>query len=76
MGECKRLLDLLGTYEAASGQSINRQKSSLFFNTNTKLEVRRAIQQMMGARAMANCEKYLGLPMVCGKSKVNIFKEL
>ena len=76
MGECKRLLDLLGTYEAASGQSINRQKTSLFFSTNTKPEVRRAIQQMMGARAMANCEKYLGLPMVCGKSKVNTFKEL
>ncbi|XP_075670379.1 putative mitochondrial protein AtMg00310 [Castanea sativa] len=30
----------------------------------------------MGARVMANCEKYLGLPMVCGKSKVNTFKEL
>ena len=74
--ECQRLLDLLGTYEAAFGQFINRQKTSLFFNTNTKPEVRRAIQQMMGARAMVNCEKYLGLPMVCGKSKVNTFKEL
>ena len=76
MGECKRLLDLLGTYEAASGQSINRQKTSLFFSTNTKPEVRKVIQKMMGARVMANCEKYLGLPMVCGKSKVNTFKEL
>ena len=25
---------------------------------------------------MENCEKYLGLPMVGGKSKVNTFKEL
>ena len=31
---------------------------------------------MMGARIMSNCEKYLGLPMVNGKSKVNTFKEL
>ena len=44
MEECQRLLDLLGTYEAASGQAINRQKTSLFFSTNTKPDVRRAIQ--------------------------------
>ena len=76
MEECQRLLDLLGIYEATFGQAINRPKTSLFFNTNTKPEVRRAIQQMMGARTIANCEKYLELPMVCGKSKVNTFKEL
>ena len=42
--ECQRLLNILGTYKAASGQAINRQKTSLFFSTNTKLEVKRAIQ--------------------------------
>ena len=31
---------------------------------------------MMGARIMADCEKYLGLPIVSGKSKVNNLKEL
>ena len=35
-----------------------------------------AIQGMMGARIMENCEEYLGLPMVGGKSKVNTFKDL
>lgn len=30
-----------------------------------------AIQGMMEVRIMENCEKYLGLPMVGGKSKVN-----
>ena len=35
-----------------------------------------AIQGMMGARIMENCEKYLGLLMVGEKSKVNTFKEL
>ena len=29
--ECQRLLDLLEIYKAASGQAINRQKTSLFF---------------------------------------------
>ena len=35
-----------------------------------------AIQGMIGARIMENCEKCLGLPMVGGKSKVNTFKDL
>ena len=35
-----------------------------------------AIQGMIGARIMENCEKYLGLPMVGEKSKLNTFKEL
>ena len=38
--------------------------------------MRRAIQQLLGARIMSNTEKYLGLPIVSGKSKVNTFKEL
>ena len=31
---------------------------------------------MFDAQVMTNCEKYLGLPMVGGKSKVNTFKDL
>ena len=34
------------------------------------------IQGLMGARIMENCEKYLGLPMVGEKSKVNTFRDL
>ena len=30
----------------------------------------------MGAQIMTGCEKYLGLPMVGGKSKISMFKEL
>uniref|UniRef100_A0A7N2LZH4 Reverse transcriptase n=1 Tax=Quercus lobata TaxID=97700 RepID=A0A7N2LZH4_QUELO len=66
---CQRLMDILGQYEAASGQAINRQKTSLFFSRNTREEVKQNIQQMLGARIMTDCEKYLGLPMACGKSK-------
>ena len=76
MEECQRLLDILGRYEATSGQAINRQKTSLFFSKNTKPEVKDAIKNMLGARIMNDCEKYLGLPMVGGQSKVATFKEL
>ena len=76
MNECQRLTTLLGKYETASGQSINRQKTTLFFSRNTKPKVRNAIQQLLGAKVMMDCEKYLGLPMSRGKSKVNTFKEI
>ena len=76
VGECQCLLDILGYYEEASSQAINRQKTSLFFSKNTTEEVKREIQQLLGARIMNNCEKYLGLPMASGKSKVNTFKEM
>ena len=76
VGECQQLLSILGQYEAASGQAINCQKTSLFFSKNTNPEIRRLIQQQMGARVMTNSDKYLGLPMTCGKSRVNTFKEL
>ena len=41
--ECQRVLDILGKYEAASGQAINRQKTTLLFSKNTRQEVRNAI---------------------------------
>ena len=34
------------------------------------------IQGILGAQVMIDCEKYLGLPMVIGLSKVKSFKEL
>ena len=76
MEECQRLLAILEQYEATSGQAINRQKTSLFFSRNTKTNVKQNIRNMMGAKIMEDCEKYLGLPMASGKSKVNTFKDL
>ena len=63
-------------YEGASGQAINRQKTTLSFSPNTNHGVKQAIQNMLGAQIMTNCEKYLGLPMVGGKSKVGTFREI
>ena len=74
--ECRNLLNILAMYERASGQAINRQKTTLFFSPNTKQSVKLAIGNMLGAQIMTSCEKYLGLPMVGGKSKVSTFSEV
>ena len=33
--ECQTILDLLATYERGSGQKINREKTNIFFSSNT-----------------------------------------
>ena len=60
----------------ASGQAINRQKTALSFSRNTSPEVKEEIRSLLGAQVMHDCERYLGLPMVGGKSKVGTFKEI
>ena len=75
-GECQQLLEILTQYEEASGQAINKQKTTIFFSKNTTPSVKEEIQNLFDAQVMTNCEKYLGLPMVGGKSKVNTFKDL
>lgn len=72
--ECRELLNILDSYEAVSGQAINRGKMALFFSKNTRTGVKQDIQAMLGAQVFNDCEQYLGLPMVIGKSKVNTFK--
>lgn len=72
----QKLLSILGAYEAALGQAVNRHKTSFFFSRNTSPETREEIRSMLGAQEMMNYDKYLGLPMVGGKSKISTFKEL
>ena len=74
--ECQVLLNILAQYESASGQAINRQKTSLFFSRNTKQDTRDMIRSLLGARIMTDCEKYLGLPMVGGRAKTTTFREI
>ena len=76
MDECCRLMEVLTQYEKASGQVINCQKTALFFSMNTRQEVQENIRSMFGAQVMTICEKYLGLPMIGGRSKVSTFMDL
>lgn len=74
--KCERLMHILGQYEQTSDQAINKQKTALFFNPNTRPNLRKEICQIFGAQIISNFEKYLGLLMVGGKNKVNTFKQL
>ncbi|XP_035547368.1 uncharacterized protein LOC118348906 [Juglans regia] len=72
--EWMKMKELLDIYEKASGQCLNRQKTSLFFSTNTKNDIRRMIRRDVGVGIQNCCEKYLGLPVMVGKSQYNTFR--
>ena len=40
MGECEALQRILKVYELASGQQLNKAKTSLFFSPNMKPEIK------------------------------------
>ena len=46
--ECQNLINILQLYEASSGQKINANKSSVFFNNNTPDDRRCEVLDMLG----------------------------
>lgn len=72
--EWKKLQALLLRYGKASGQYMNKEKTSIFFSTNTPLEDRRKVLMEGGALVQGSYEKYLALPIMVGKSKYNTFR--
>ena len=71
--ECQRVLDILSTYERGTGQKINRDKTNIFFSSNTHHQTQSRIQQILGVPAIRQYEKYLGLPALVGCAKRQSF---
>ena len=66
---------LLQVYESSLGQQLNRNKTTLFFSSNTPTRTQEAIKSMFGAQVIKPHESYLGLPSFIGKSKKNTFAQ-
>ena len=62
MEECDALQRVLRVYECASGKQLNHAKTSLFFSSNTPMEIQEVIKARFGAQVIKHHEKYLGLP--------------
>ena len=50
--ECQVILDLLSVYERGSGQKINKDKTNIFFSSNTHHDVQVRIQHLLGVPAI------------------------
>ncbi|XP_035551149.1 uncharacterized protein LOC118349712 [Juglans regia] len=74
--EWKVIYSILEMYEKASGQAPNKQKTSIFFSSNTTKVVKRMLFQEAGAVLCDSYERYLGLPAVVGRSRYNAFRSI
>lgn len=70
---CNALNGILDKYEKASGQLVNRDKSSLFFSPNTPTHRKEEITLALNIRHDNGGGKYLGLPSIIGRSKKGVF---
>ena len=74
--ECLKLLEILAAYKRASGQKLNRAKTTLFFSKSTSSEVQEVIKEALGVQVVQQYEKYLGLPFFVGRNKKESFAHL
>ncbi|XP_042954568.1 uncharacterized protein LOC122290977 [Carya illinoinensis] len=74
--EWYQIKGLLKVYEEASGQTLNKEKTSVFFSSNTRVETKNFILQQINGSRCNNYNKYLGLPTIVGRSKYNTFQSL
>jgi hypothetical protein len=71
--EWRHIEEILELYELASGQKINREKTSIFFSKNTTSEAKEEILSVAEADHVQHFERYLGLPALIGRSRVSSF---
>ncbi|XP_027148760.1 uncharacterized protein LOC113749274 [Coffea eugenioides] len=71
--EAGRVRQLLEIYGKASGQYINIEKSSVFFSKNTEASCIGEVLDELGGMKHVRQSKYLGLPILIGRSKAQVF---
>lgn len=64
---------MLHTFEQASGQKINMEKSSVLFSRNTQQGVKAEICAILRINEAGNNTTYLGLPNMLGRRKTSVF---
>ena len=74
--ECEKIKELLATYEAASSQVVNKEKTTLFFSKNTDVTIQETIKESLGLPAIQHYEKYLGFPSFVGRNKKACFTQI
>lgn len=70
------LQNVLQLYECCSGQTINKDKSSVLFSKNCGEADRNAFLTALGISQEAKSERYLGLPVYMGRSRAKMFTYL
>ncbi|KAF5445202.1 hypothetical protein F2P56_034269 [Juglans regia] len=72
--EWVKIRGILQIYERASGQCLNKQKTTIMFSSNGRKMYWERIITDLGARVQNSFEKCLGLPAMVGKSRYDTFR--
>lgn len=67
---------MLFIYSRASGQEVNFQKSALVFSSGVDEDLQRRILSILQGHQVERHDKYLGLPLVVGQSRINTFSSV
>ena len=71
-------MNILERYEKASGQKVNKNKTTIFFSKSTVEINKNEIKSALGLQEIEHYEQYLGLPSLVGRRKkqsFNLIKE-
>ncbi|XP_041004050.1 uncharacterized protein LOC121249408 [Juglans microcarpa x Juglans regia] len=71
--EWSMLIYLLETYEKASGQRLNKDKTSIQFSRNTPKETQEMELEIADVKSSQSHERYLGLPTLIGRARAKAF---
>ena len=71
-----RLNEILRIYGDASGQCVNRDKSSIYFSTNNPDTLRQVLKSTLNIQVEAFSERYLGLPTAVGRITSGTFDHI
>ncbi|CAI8590863.1 unnamed protein product [Vicia faba] len=71
--EPDKILDILQKYQVASEQIVNLDKFKPSFSHNVSVDEQNVIRGKMGVQTVSSYLKYLGLPVVFGRSKRAVF---
>nr|XP_027125657.1 uncharacterized protein LOC113742133 [Coffea arabica] len=72
--EAGHIKEILECYGKASGQQVNINKSAVIFSKNTGSREKEEVLQKLGGIQQVTQGKYLGLPLVVGRSKNSVFR--
>jgi hypothetical protein len=72
--EVHHVNDIINTYQKASGQLVNMQKSEILFSKHVQQEVKEAIHKIIPMQRVDHFSKYLGMPTLIGRSKNQTFQ--
>lgn len=73
LDEATAIMNVLKTYQQASGQKVNMDKSEMIFSPNISSDFKREFHNKLPIKISSSIQKYLGMPTHFGRSKEQDF---